>query len=1102
MADTTTTNLNLIKPEPGAAEDTWGLSINSDLDALDAIFSATGTEIDVRFNSANFDDNKKAIFGTGNDLEIYHDGSGSFIKDVGTGDLTITGGNDILFNDPNGFLYMNMNQSNSVEIYFANAKKFETTSTGIDVTGTATIDAISLPNVEVTSDSSTTIIDSSSSYLILEGSNIIMRNRAGTEDYAKFFGNGAVNLYSDNSLKLATTSTGIDVTGVITTDGLTTSADINFGDNDKAVFGAGGNLQIHSDGTNAYIKESGSGHLYIQATNLRFKSLAGENFMALNEDGAVTSYFDNAEKLSTATDGIDIKGSASTTFGLNIIDPSATAYGAHFSFDDTNTKVLIGGVTNGTKNTAISIPRDSTQVDFASNITLPDSASIKLGASSDLQLFHDGGNSFIREAGTGNLYIEGAGSIRFRGTTTQENLIEAVENGAVSLYHNNSVKIATSSTGIDVTGTVEATNASLPDDGVLSLGTSDELTLKHHNSGYSHLTNTTGTLFIDSDSVTFRDDDGSPTNVLINQSGIDVTGTVTADGSVVSKNTAQGSGELQLQGYGATGYINHSGANDLIFRIGSSFSEKMRLSQAGTFLVGKSSEDTATDGIELNRNDVIVATRNNDSPLLLNRRSSDGDIINFRKDNSAVGSIGTDATDIYIGTTDTGIRFNDAVNGVLPYNTSSGQTDNTLDLGFSSVRWKDLYLGGTAYTSGITTSSGNLTLDVGGDIILDADAGGVYFKDAGTEIGLLANTGNNFVLMSRLEDKDIIFKGRDGSSVITALTLDMSDAGAATFNAGATFSGLVGINKAANAAVGLSVGSDASSSTSYGLEVTDSGNQTRFLVDGAGSQRFYGSTNSETARFTDGKLGIGTSSPNAPLSIVSASNANTIRMYGRSADNYSELYASSHDGGTNYAFLQGHSSQTKLATLGSTPLVLGTNGLERVRIDDAGRLLAGRTSTITFSSNSADGVVIQPSRIDVSASSISRISQIRNSTGTYDRFYNGANIVGSITCTTSATAFNTSSDARLKDVTGTARGLEVINELNPVAYNWKADGKADEGLIAQEVKELVPNAVVGSEEDMYSMDYSKLVVHLVAGMKEQQELIEDLQTQINNLRGK
>jgi len=107
--------------------------------------------------------------------------------------------------------------------------------------------------------------------------------------------------------------------------------------------------------------------------------------------------------------------------------------------------------------------------------------------------------------------------------------------------------------------------------------------------------------------------------------------------------------------------------------------------------------------------------------------------------------------------------------------------------------------------------------------------------------------------------------------------------------------------------------------------------------------------------------------------------------------------------------------------------------------------------------------------------------------------------VGSITSTGSATAYNTSSDGRLKDVTGSARGLEVINELNPVSYNWKADGKADEGLIAQEVLDIVPNAVTGSEEDMYSMDYSKLVVHLVAGMKEQQTIIDDLKTRIETL---
>ena len=94
MADTFTTNLNLTKPEVGASTDTWGTKINADLDTVDAIFAAGGTAVNVKFASANFDDNAKAIFGTGNDLEIYHDGSNNYIKGATSDQDIIFQGND------------------------------------------------------------------------------------------------------------------------------------------------------------------------------------------------------------------------------------------------------------------------------------------------------------------------------------------------------------------------------------------------------------------------------------------------------------------------------------------------------------------------------------------------------------------------------------------------------------------------------------------------------------------------------------------------------------------------------------------------------------------------------------------------------------------------------------------------------------------------------------------------------------------------------------------------------------------------------------------------------------------------------------------------
>ena len=82
----------------------------------------------------------------------------------------------------------------------------------------------------------------------------------------------------------------------------------------------------------------------------------------------------------------------------------------------------------------------------------------------------------------------------------------------------------------------------------------------------------------------------------------------------------------------------------------------------------------------------------------------------------------------------------------------------------------------------IDVSSGDLTLDVAGDINLDTDAGEINLKDGGTLFGLIINSSSDLVIQSATQDKDLIVKGNDGGAVISALTLDMSDAGTAVFN--------------------------------------------------------------------------------------------------------------------------------------------------------------------------------------------------------------------------------------------------------------------------------------------------------------------------------
>jgi hypothetical protein len=174
----------------------------------------------------------------------------------------------------------------------------------------------------------------------------------------------------------------------------------------------------------------------------------------------------------------------------------------------------------------------------------------------------------------------------------------------------------------------------------------------------------------------------------------------------------------------------------------------------------------------------------------------------------------------------------------------------------------------------IDLSSGDLTIDVAGDIILDAGDGDVIYHVAGADRGRLTSDSNGFTIRSDLNNGDLIFKGVDGGSEITALTFDMSEAGKATFNSDIVFGGTGTITSATNSLKALNTGdngflirSAVSSAANPSYSNVDDTNTGIFLP---GSDVIGLTTGgSEHARITsDGSVGIGTTSPGGSTSCL------------------------------------------------------------------------------------------------------------------------------------------------------------------------------------------------------------------------------------------
>jgi len=471
--------------------------------------------------SNNHNDNVKSIYGTGSDLEIYHNGSHSFISDQGTGRLKLLTSFFNVQNDADNETIIQGISNGQVELYYDNSKKLETTSGGVDVTGTVSSDDFQIAGTLFHEGDTDTKLEFGNNQMLLKTGNAtrlelnnsaIMVRSGFALGFSSTSGNspniksGNTNnqhlLFTvDNTERFEVNNTGVDVTGALTVNGSPINTDlvsdtspqlggtldtngnnIQFGDSEIAQFGNSQEFQMWHDGTNSHIKNAtGAGIFQLRTDNFRIVDAAIQHtYLTAVQDGAVELYYDNNKKFATKSDGIDVTGEVQ----CDSLDVDGVA---HFQGGDVD---IVGANYN--------LVWDYSE----SALEFKDNAKAIFGSGDDLQIYHSGSHSYIQDEGTGSLYID-ANQLYLRNADTDNVLIYTTSGGEVRIQHNGNDRIRTDSSGVAITGDLlpEATDTRdlgsnskkwselhlkhylyMPDDGRIRLGGNYDMQLWHDGS--------------------------------------------------------------------------------------------------------------------------------------------------------------------------------------------------------------------------------------------------------------------------------------------------------------------------------------------------------------------------------------------------------------------------------------------------------------------------------------------------------------------------------------------------------------------------------------------------------------------------------------------
>jgi hypothetical protein len=608
-------------------------------------------------------------------------------------------------------------------------------------------------------------------------------------------------------------------------------------------------------------------------------------------------------------------------------------------------------------------------VNISTALNLGDNVKATFGDGDDLQIYHDGSNSYIRDTGTGNLRVT-AQNLNIRNAADNASILTGFDGGAVISFYDGAAKLSTTATGVDVTGTVTADSATIQGATVssVSIQAGDTTSSAFVYFGDSDAAFRGGLEFKNTDeSLNFYAGGLATPDMTISTAGnVDIAGTVTADGLTVNATTASlflnetDTTDENTQLVQASGTFRIRTADDS----GSNVAERLRIDHAtgdisfyeDTGTTAKFFWDASAESLLIGQTDIPTGLGASNTKLILGSVEDSPEFVAYNSDNSIqlgdkigaylFGNDDNNATEDHFA----GMWAKSAsTTGAMDIHFAAGKSNYeddsphmTLDssgnvgIGNTSPSYRLSVGDGTADTRGVFASNNAFSIGVSNASGFAGWIGGsgvtdnmVFSNSGGTERMRIDASGNVGIGTSSPA-------GKQHTALATSHAWGAAwSSGTAVFGGAGSTSGALGISY--NDTDGAVLGAIAPGVAWKPVDIR--GSEFSFSIAGTEKMRIDAS----------GNVGIGTSSPANKLDVTGT--IGVVNVSSSTGTNYAKVQVNNAGGSFQFGIENSAGSNygapaysRVLWNDGAYPTVFYTSSTERMRIDSSGRIVAATGS--------------------------------------------------------------------------------------------------------------------------------------------------------------